>query len=224
MMDNYKILGYKISYDTHLIDKLNAMTPELHKKLDKLHAEALKGRKSSIKKFHKLIEKYPKNPQLKNYLSVLYASMDNMEKSREVNHWILVEHPDYLFGKLNLAFEYYANKQFDKMPEVLGKGIELKTLYPDRDEFHIVEVMAMLKAAVFYYGATGDLELAEMRLKIMKDLEPESHDTEQAQKQLMADRLIIGHKRFLEEQKSRIKVEVNKTIKKRNCYSKIIEK
>jgi len=213
MMDNYKILGYKISYDTHFIDKLNAMTPELHKKLQKLHEMALEGKKSSINKFLKYIEKYPKNPQLKNYLSVLYASMDNMEKSREVNHWILAEHPDYLFGKLNLAFEYYANKQFDKMQEVLGKGIELKTLYPDRDEFHIVEVMAMLKAAVFYYGATGDLEQAEMRLKIMKDLEPESHDTEQAQKQLMADRLIIGHERFLDEQKSRIKVEVNKTKK-----------
>jgi len=187
------------------------MTPDLHKKLEKLHDEALKGRKSSINKFHKLIEKYPKNPQLKNYLSVLYANMDDMDKSREVNHWTLAEHPDYLFGKINLAFEYYAEKQFDKMPEVLGNGIELKTLYPDRDEFHIVEVMTMLKAAVFYYGAIGELEQAEIRFKIMKKLEPDSLDVEQAQKQLMADRLIVGHERYLEEEKNRIKVEVNKT-------------
>lgn len=210
-MENYKLLGYKISYDAHFIDKLNAMTPELHKKLEKLHDEALKGRKSSIKKFHKLIEKYPKNPQLKNYLSVLYVNMDDIDKAREVNHWILAEHPNYLFGKLNLAFEYYTKKEFDKMPEILGNGIELKTLYPARDEFHIVEVMAMLKAAVFYYGAIGDLEQAETRFKIMKDLEPDSYDTEQAQKQLMADRLLIGHERYLEEEKNRIKVEVNKT-------------
>ncbi|NOQ92327.1 MAG: DUF1186 domain-containing protein [Flavobacteriaceae bacterium] len=187
------------------------MTPELHKKLEKLHDEALKGRKSSINKFHKLIEKYPKNPQLKNYLSVLYVNMDDMDKAREVNHWILAEHPDYLFGKLNLAFEYYAKKKFSKMPEILGDGIELKILYPDRDEFHIVEVMAMLKAAVFYYGAIGDLAQAEIRFKIMKDLEPDSYDTEQAQKQLMSDRLSIGHERYLEEEKNKIKVEVNKT-------------
>jgi len=211
MMGNYKLLGYKISYDAHFINKLNAMTPELHKKLEKLHGEALKGKKSSINKFHKLIEKYPKNPQLKNYLSVLYVNMDDIDKAREVNHWILTEHPDYLFGKLNLAFEYYTKEEFDKMPEILGNGIELKTLYPDRDEFHIVEVIAMLKAAVFYYGAIGDLEQAETRLKIMKELEPDSYDTEQAQKQLMADRLLIGHDRYLEEEKKRIKVEVNKT-------------
>ena len=213
-MDNLKILGYKISYEADFMDKKNAMTPSLKKEMQILHDEASKGKKSSISKFHRYIDKYPKNPQLKNYLSVLYANMENMEKSREVNHWILAEHPDYLFGKVNLAFEYYAKEEFDKMPEILGKGIELKTLYPDRDIFHIGEVITMLKAAVFYYGATGDLEQAETRLEIMKDIEPESLDTEQAQKQLMADRLIIGHKRFLEEQKSRIKVEVNKTIKK----------
>ena len=210
-MDNLKTLGYKISYDADFMDKQNAITPSLKKKLQILYEEASKGKKSSINKFHGYIEKYPKNPQLKNYLSVLYANMDDMDKSKEVNHWILAEHPDYLFGKLNLAFEYYAKKEFDKMPEILGDGIELKTLYPKRDIFHIVEVMAMLKAAVFYYGAIGDLEQAEIRFEIMKDLEPDSNDTEQAEKQLMADRLIIAHERFLKEQESRITVNVNKT-------------
>jgi hypothetical protein len=32
---------------------------------------------------------------------------NNISKAREVNHWIIKEYPDYLFGKLNLAFEYY---------------------------------------------------------------------------------------------------------------------
>jgi len=210
-MDNLKILGYEISYDADFMDERNALTPSLKKEIQILHDEASKGEKSSISKFHRYIDKYPKNPQLKNYLSVLYANMDDMDKSREVNHWILAEHPDYLFGKVNLAFEYYAKEEFDKMPEILGEGIELKTMYPDRNIFHIGEVITMLKAAVFYYGAIGDLEQAETRFKIMKDLEPDSYDTEQAKKQIMADRLIVGHERYLEEEKSKIKVEVNKT-------------
>ena len=63
---------------------------------------------------------------LKNYLSVLYSNLGLPDKAFEVNHWIVAEHPDYLFGKLNLAAEYFAKKEFDKIPEVLGEYMELK--------------------------------------------------------------------------------------------------
>ena len=42
----------------------------------------------------------------------------------DTNRWIISEHPDYLFGKLNLANEYYLKHEYEKMPEVLGEAIQ----------------------------------------------------------------------------------------------------
>jgi tetratricopeptide (TPR) repeat protein len=212
-MKKTETIGYNITTDAHFMDEQNSMTPELENILDVLHDEALEGRKSSIAKFLKLIEKHPKNPQLKNYLSVLYQVMNEVQKAHEVNHWIVAEHPNYLFGKVNLAFEHYSKEEYEKMPEILGQGIEVKALYPERDLFHLVEVITMHKAAVFYFGAVGDLEQAETRLEIMKDLAPDALDTEQAQSQFFADCLMAGQERYEEEQKNAINVKVSEQAK-----------
>ena len=67
--------------------------------------------------------------------------MGNTQKAEEVNRWIVAEHPDYLFGKINLATEYWKKGEIDKIPEVLGEALDIKALYPERDIFHIDEVV-----------------------------------------------------------------------------------
>lgn len=53
----------------------------------------------------------------------------NRTKAFEINREIIEKHPDYLFGKLNLANEYILTEQYEKVPEILGKEMELKKLY-----------------------------------------------------------------------------------------------
>ncbi len=212
MKSELETYGYHITSDPSFMNEQNAMTPELGKQLDKLHDVAIKGKESGLKKLQKLIEKHPRNPQLKNYLSVWYMSRGDTEKSKEVNHWLIAEHPNYLFGKLNLAFEYYTKGEPKKMAEILGKEMELKALYPHRDTFHIVEVMGMLKAAVFYFGAIGDLEQAETRLDIMEELEPESLDFEQANRQLMAEKMNRGMSLLMQNKDTELSVDVDRPI------------
>lgn len=205
-MSNIEI-GYTITTDPNFLNEQNAITPELSGKLERFHRLALGGKKSSIQKILDAIEQYPDNPQLKNYLSVLYGQLNETQKMYDVNKWIIAEHPNYLFGKLNLANEYYLKQEYDRMPDVLGQEMELKALYPDRDTFHLNEVISFLKCAVLYFTAIGDIEQAEIRHEIMLKLAPDISDTQIATQQILITRMNVGLKRLDEEQKSRISVE-----------------
>ena len=205
-------IGYNITNDPNLLKNQNSITPELSKLLQRFHKVALKGKKSSIPKILDAIEKYPENPQLKNYLSALYERIGDTEKAYETTRWIVAEHPNYLFGKLNLANEYHLKKEYHKMPEILGDAMELKALYPHRDTFHINEVTSFLKSTILYFTAIGDIEQAEMRFDALEELAPDTADTEVAFNHLLLARMEAGRKRFEEEQKSKISVTTQKQV------------
>ncbi|MDA3799389.1 MAG: DUF1186 domain-containing protein [Kiritimatiellae bacterium] len=209
MNKNITVTGYKIAFDPDFPENPNALAPELSRQIENFHKMAMKGKRSSIPKLVKAIEKYPDSPQLKNYLSVLYEQRNDLNKALEINRRIVNEHPNYLFGKLNLANEYYLKEEYDKMPEILGDTMELKALYPQRETFHIIEVLSFYKCAILYFTAIGDIEQAEIRYNIMEEIAPEFDDTKFASKQILMARLKAGHERFKQEQKNRITVETN---------------
>ncbi|WP_191089020.1 DUF1186 domain-containing protein [Arenibacter lacus] len=199
-------INYNITTDPNLLDKQNGITPELSRKLEWFHKLAIKGKRSSVQKLLDAIERYPNNPQLKNYLSVLYGQLNDTKKMHETNKWIMAEHPNYLFGKLNLANEYFFKEEYHKMPEVLGTNMELQSLYPDRDTFHLNEVISYYKCAILYYSAIGDIEQAEIRFDIMQELSPDSEDTEMAWRHIYAATMKAAQERFEEEEKTKILV------------------
>jgi tetratricopeptide (TPR) repeat protein len=209
MNERYKELEYEITTDPEFMDEQNAMTPELHNELEPLYIKIMegKGRKKTIDRILKLIEKHPKNPQLKNYLSVAYKVNGNIQKARKVNRWIIAEHPDYLFGKLNLAAEYFENKEYEKMTEVLGRMMEIQDLYPDRKVFHLAEVTGFNRFAIMYFTATGNQEAAESRYEILEKIAPDHPDTEKALPYLFPGRMEAGIKRMEEEEKTKIRVK-----------------
>ena len=114
MNERYKEFSYEITDDPRFRYDENAMTEELREEIEEIYpliTEKIANNKM-IETIIRLIEKHPKNPQLKNFLSVAYKSRGNLSKAREVNRWVMAEHPDYLIGKLNLAAEYYETKQY----------------------------------------------------------------------------------------------------------------
>jgi len=203
------VTSYKITCDPDFPESPNRLAPELSRQMEKFHKIALKGKRSSIPKLVTAIEKYPDSPQLKNYLSVLYSQMDDLDKANEINHQILAEHPDYLFAKINLASEYYFKEEYHKMPEVLGDTMELKALYPQRETFHLSEVLSFYRCATLYFVAIGDIEQAEIRCDIMSEIAPEFDDTKLAEKHILMARLKIGQERLAQEQKEQITIETN---------------
>lgn len=213
-MDKKELLlsGYEITSNENFSRKLNPIPHSLDIQLGDLYDLALKGKKSAVKKFIRLIEKYPNVPMLKNYLSVLYSSMGQIEKSHEVNHWIVAEHPDYLFGKLNLAAEYYTKEEYSKIPEVLGEYMELKKLYPQRDVFHTVEVSGFFKISILYFSAIGNLEQAGIRLDILKEIAPESADLEIAEEHFHIAKMEAAMHDMATARKDWIEIDIKKTV------------
>ncbi len=209
MSDRFKEFGYEITTDPTFMDKQNAITPELRMELEPLHhqIEKQKGSKKSIAKLLKLIKKYPRNPQLKNYLTVAYNLRGDRKKTQEINRWIISEHPDYLYGKLNLAAEYFENKEYEKMTEAMGELMEINDLYPDRKVFHLAEVTGFYRMSIMYFTAIGNLEAAESRYKIIEEIAPDHPDTMDALRHMMSVRMEANQKRWEEEEKAKIKVE-----------------
>ena len=173
-----KVDGYNLTDDSVFMDRQNHMTPYLKDRIQDLYFDIHKGNKSVIPFILKLIQKFPKNPQLKNCLSIAYNNVGETEKCEEVNRWVLKEHPDYLFGRLNVAAAYFHREEFDKIPEILGQNIELKELYPTRDVFHVSEFTSFTKFAVQYFFETENLEAANSRLNILIELFPDHQDTQ----------------------------------------------
>lgn len=197
--------GYNITTDPQFQNERFGNSPELVKQMEPLFFEAQdKKNKKVIDKLTNLIIQFPKSPQIKNYLSVAYNVQGKYDKAMEVNNWILAEHPDYLFGKLNRAHEYIKKDQAHKVPEILGEGMEIKDLYPDRDMFHLAEVTGFYKAAIHYYAAIDNLELAENRLEVLKGIAPEHPDTDLAETFLISLRMENKMNFWEEEEKNRI--------------------
>lgn len=208
MKDQFKFFDYVLTNDPEFMNERMGITPELFRQMESLHNKALKGGEKNIEYLLNKIEQYPNVPQIKNYLSVAYMNSGKKEKSFEVNNWIIKEHPDYLFGLLNKANEYYLNGQYEKIPELLGDLMEIKDLYPERDVFHVNELLSFSKLAVMYFSVIGNLEAAESRYEIMEELAPGHRETETAFNALMAARMKAAGNRLEEEEKTRISPEI----------------
>lgn len=197
--ENLKLNTYKISEDASLLDKENGLTPEIRKIIEEIFPDVVKGRKYLIHKLNKLCEKYPNVPAFKNLLSNVHQHNGNLEKAYAINKWLVKEHPDYLFGKVNLATELIYKNDTDKIPEILGENLEIGELYPHRNEFYFEEVIMFNTVVVEYFMAIGDLEKAEKRVKAMLDIDAEHPKT------LYAVQLLQNW--YLNETVSRLKLE-----------------
>jgi tetratricopeptide (TPR) repeat protein len=174
-MDNNKLIQvqYSITGSNEVINKLYGITDEIEDQLFEIGIKVQKRKNSAIKELNGLIKKYPFVPQFKNYLSALYESQGNHFMAQEVTRRIVVLHPEYLYGKLNIANIAISNNEFEKVPEILGKQMEIKALYPERDEFHCGEVLGFYKTAIKYFIGIKDGEQAQMRLDVLEKLNKE---------------------------------------------------
>ncbi|MGO2357040.1 MAG: DUF1186 domain-containing protein [Mesonia sp.] len=170
----YEQRNYKITNDPEILNKQNFVTPFIQEIIEDIHPDVEKGRKYMIQKLQKLIAKYPQVPIFKNFLTVVYKQRGEMEKAIQLNQRLHKEHPDYFFGKINLAAEYLTSQEYDKIPEVLGEEMELQDLYPNRDTFHSAEFISFYQISGLYYLYTGDLEQAEIRLEMMQEIDEDN--------------------------------------------------
>ncbi len=162
------ITNFEISYDSEVMKACDPIPFELEPQLDNLYKIANKGKKSGIKRITRLIEKFPRVAVLKDFLSMLYDRMGETKKSFDVLNILAEQHPNYLFGLTNLTADYLHNNKPEKVIDLLGKNFNPKELYPERETFHIDEVIALYKVAVIYFSAKCDFDKANAYLDFIK--------------------------------------------------------
>ena len=192
---------FKITRSADFMAKLFGLTPQLQKiQLDN-HYKLSKPR--IIEKLKKDIEKYPTVPQLKQQLNSAYRIQGKEKEAAEVAEWIYTEHPNYLFGLINKAIGKYYEENYEEMLDYLGTDLNLKSLYPERNEFHIEEVMNYLCACAMYRNATeDDDEQVNILLKIMKGLDKNSPTIDKTIKAIFDFNIKNIKAKFEEEEKS----------------------
>lgn len=170
---NIMIAGYKISSSPDAINKQFGITPDIEEKLSEMAVKVHKKKNSAVKDLNNLIKKYPHIPQFKNYLATLYEKLGNRNMATELNRRIVSLHPEYLYGKITEANISIANGTYEKVPEILGPALDLKALYPGREEFLYSEVLGYMKTIFNYFICIKETEQAATTLEHIIEIDKE---------------------------------------------------
>ena len=174
--ETVRIVNYNITFEplerADYPDEVEEQYAELHKMARENPPEAIICLKA-------LKEKYPKVPILSNWLFVA-LSMDNQpEEAYAVAKEGYEKHPDYLFAKLNYAELCMRRGKLDEVPIIFDNKFELTMHYPERDTFHITEVVGFFTITGIYHAATGNIEPAKVCLQLLQDIAPDNPATSQ---------------------------------------------
>jgi tetratricopeptide (TPR) repeat protein len=124
----------------------------------------------AIPELIELQKKYPKVPQIYNYLAVAYSHAGEKEKAEHITQENIRKNPNYLFARLNQAQILLAKKEYEKIPEVFEHKYDLQLLYPRRKKFHISEIANFMGIMGLYFARIGDLEMAEKYNEVLQEI------------------------------------------------------
>ncbi len=189
------ITEFKITRSSEYMAKLFNHSAEVQAIQLKNHFKLSK--KKIIEKIKNDIEKYPEVPQLKQQLFASYQLQKMPEEAKKCADWIYKEHPTYLFGLINKALEKYYEEDYAAMLHYLGKELNLKKLYPEREEFHVDEIMNYLCVCAMYTNATeADNIEKDKIMDLMYEIDSESSIIKTTEGAIMHFNLTNGLQRF----------------------------
>lgn len=173
-MKTLKIEDINISDNLRLLDKEHCITPFVETLLEKMYFEIPKGKEKTLKKLIKYTNQFPKVPVFKNYLMTYYANKGNEEKVKEVNKWIIKEHPNYLYAKINYAITLLEENKTEEINKILGNSLLLHELLPNRTAFLLDEIISYYGFTIYFLDTIKEIEEADNRLDILKEID-ENH-------------------------------------------------
>jgi hypothetical protein len=170
-MKTYTKLGYKLTNDNSFHGEKLTMDQQLRDQLPILHRRA-KNKKDTtiISTLKQLMKAYPGVPLLKSDLEVAYHNKGMLDKARKVYEQLVVESPDYLQGWIGLFSAFLEEKTYDNIEELAGTDVDIRTLFPEREVFHLGEVSDFLRFAILYFVTTDQIEKAEARYRELKTI------------------------------------------------------
>ncbi|HSG43359.1 MAG TPA: hypothetical protein VLA72_09420 [Anaerolineales bacterium] len=140
------------------------------KRLENLYQVAQRQPQKAIPELIKLQKKYPRVPQIYNFLAVAYSYAGEKEKADQITQENIRQNPNYLFARINQAQILLAKEAYDQIPEVFEHQYDLQMLYPKRSKFHISEVANFMGIMGLYFVRINQRETAEKYNAILQDI------------------------------------------------------
>ncbi|MBL4911355.1 MAG: hypothetical protein JKX78_15260 [Alteromonadaceae bacterium] len=145
------LLNYQITYDP-LDDGQPADLPaQLIARKEVIYHHLSDTPAEFIDELKELIEQYPQDKALGNYLANAYKLNGDKQAYIDFTKKAYKNDPDYLFNCFQLALIYMEENNYKGVEEIFAGKFDLKLLFPARDVFHITEVSSMLTIAAHYY-------------------------------------------------------------------------
>jgi tetratricopeptide (TPR) repeat protein len=134
------------------------LSKEIQHEISEVTWEAIyKGSQSAMERLEVLAREYPHIPSLSNNLAAAYQTAGLLSKSIELRKEILERFPDYLFARMARANLCFLQGEADKVLDCFDGCTTLPELYPERDVFHVSEVITFSATIGRYYCAIGQL-------------------------------------------------------------------
>lgn len=177
-------LNYRITYNPLPHKSIQQLPAPVREQMEELYNLIQKQPQQTIQPLLDLIAKYPQVPVFYNYLNVAYEMTEQPEKAYSILKLVYQQHPDYLFARTNYAFYCLKNYHFEKIPAIFEHHFDLKSLYPQRNVFHITEFTAFTTVMALYHHAIGQQVAAENYYQLLKMLAPHNQMTKTVQHHL----------------------------------------
>jgi len=121
--------------------------------------------------------RFPGVKQLRNFLA---ASLSTTGQTKRLVQCIEENYrlfPDYLFARLNYCDLLLSRGEHEKIPEVFEGKMDLQAQIPDRDLFHVTEVIGFYSLLGRYYVAVGQPNAAQVCLDLLRQLDEDHSAT-----------------------------------------------
>ena len=179
-----QMISYEVSSEPLGDTAYDRLPQSVKDEADKIYYLLRQNPKEALSLLLPLIERYPRVTQFYNYLHSAYQLLHDQANAQRILDEMLERFPDYLFGRLAYARDCLERGDLDKVSEIFEGKFDLKLLYPDRERFHVSEVLNFGSIMAWYFHAKGDHDRAEMYYNILQQIDPK-HEATQAVKRLL---------------------------------------
>lgn len=143
---------------------------KLDNTIERMHNTVRSGNlnKKTIAELEGLVQTHPHITSLKNYLYIAYKFDNQKSKALDILHTTINQHPDYIFGHLNMASNYLNEGHLDKAAYTLIEPYDVRKL--EKGEFiHISAFKSYYSTAIEIEIERQNLEKAEALHRILFD-------------------------------------------------------
>ncbi len=119
-------------------------------------------------KLQSLIKKYPEVPEFSNFLYAAYFRNEKHELARTVLNNTLKQHPDYLFARVNLAYNFLFENKLNEAKAIFKYQDDLHNLYPEWQIFQESEIETFHFFWFQCYAIEKNIEKAQQHFDILE--------------------------------------------------------